>query len=85
MDEELARLRKFPEITREELFRFFTNWYRASRPVRVHGEDEEEGCHGEIEPDNAGRDPLLMERLSRLPAVFRINSHQTMKLLKGTV
>lgn len=26
-----------------------------------------------------------MERLSRLPAVFRINSHQTMKLLKGTV
>lgn len=35
--------------------------------------------------DVAAYERFQMEHLSRLPAVSRINSHQTMKLLKGAV
>lgn len=35
--------------------------------------------------DVADYERFQMEKLTRLPAVSRVNSHQTMKLLKGTV
>ncbi|MCI2237238.1 Lrp/AsnC family transcriptional regulator [Paenibacillus sp. TRM 82003] len=35
--------------------------------------------------DVAAYERFLMEKLTRLPAVSRVNSHQTMKLLKGQV